>query len=68
MLVLLNAASFISVHNHPSGDPQPSIADRELTERLIDAGKLMGIRLKDHVVIGEDAFFSFAEEGILMNY
>jgi DNA repair protein RadC len=64
-LILLNAANFITVHNHPSGDPTPSIHDRELTERLVEAGVLMGIFMKDHVVVGEEAYFSFAEEGIL---
>jgi DNA repair protein RadC len=64
-LILLNAAHFITVHNHPSGDPTPSMHDRELTARLDEAGRLMGITLQDHIVVGEEGFFSFSEEGIL---
>jgi DNA repair protein RadC len=53
-------------HNHPSGDPTPSTADRHLTERLHAAGKLLGIELLDSLVLGEPPrYFSFAEEGML---
>lgn len=50
--VRLGAAAVIVAHNHPSGDPEPSMADRELTKRLIEAGKLLGIPMVDHVIIG----------------
>ena len=46
------AYAVIVAHNHPSGDPQPSKEDIEITERLIDAGKLLGVRVLDHLVIG----------------
>lgn len=63
--ILLNSATIISVHNHPSGDPTPSVHDRDLTQRLVDAGVIMGIALKDHVVVADDGFFSFSEQGVL---
>jgi DNA repair protein RadC len=59
------AAAVALVHNHPSGDPTPSEADRLLTKRLESVAKLVGIRLLDHVVVGDGAFISFVEEGLL---
>jgi DNA repair protein RadC len=56
------AAAVILLHNHPSGDPAPSPEDREVTLRLRDAGRLLGIPVLDHVIIGDGAFFSFREE------
>lgn len=53
-----SAARIIFVHNHPSGDPTPSAADLELTERLVEAGKLLGIPVLDHVVVCEESFRS----------
>lgn len=55
------AAAVIAVHNHPSGDPEPSAEDVEVTRRLRDAGKLLGIPLCDHVVIGDEGFASMRE-------
>ncbi len=63
--ILANAAAMILVHNHPSGDPTPSAEDRAITERLREAGDLLGIRLLDHVVIGDARYMSIAEEGSL---
>lgn len=64
--ILGNAANVIVGHNHPSGDPSPSGEDREVTSRLARAGKLLGIRLIDHVVVGaESAYFSFEENGLM---
>lgn len=63
--VLKSCAGIILVHNHPSGDPTPSGEDLEVTRRLCDAGKLMGIEVLDHVVIGDGKFFSFREKGLL---
>ena len=59
------AASVALVHNHPSGDPMPSPPDKAITKRLESVAKLIGIRLLDHVVTGDGAFFSFAERGWL---
>lgn len=59
------AVSLILFHNHPSGDPEPSEADRQLTRRLQEAGAIMGIPVLDHVVIGAGKWHSFSEEGAL---
>ena len=58
-------ASLIFVHNHPSGDPEPSQADLDLTRRLSEVGRVVGIRVLDHVIIGQDRYFSFANEGLI---
>lgn len=63
--LLSSAASVIFVHCHPSGDPAPSIQDRELTMGLDEAGKLLGIMVLDHVIIGNGRYFSFSEIGEL---
>ena len=55
----------ILLHNHPSGDPQPSPEDRLLTMRLCETGKLLGIPLMDHIILGDRCYFSFREEGII---
>lgn len=59
------AAALILVHNHPSGDPTPSHEDLEITDRLVEAGRVLGIRVLDHVVIAEARFYSFRERGQL---
>jgi DNA repair protein RadC len=65
--VLANAAAVILAHNHPSGDPEPSREDRELTERLVKAGRLLGITVLDHVIVGEERFYSFADQHLIPN-
>lgn len=60
-----SAASIICAHNHPSGDPTPSQEDIHVTRRLVDAGKIMGIELLDHLVIGNNKFISLKEKGYL---
>jgi len=60
-----SAASFALIHNHPSGDPTPSQKDFEITHRLSNTGKIIGINLVDHIIIGGNNFFSFADEGLL---
>ncbi len=60
-----NAASVILVHNHPSGDPEPSEDDLLITKRIVEAGKIMGIDVLDHVIIAKTHIFSFKEKGIL---
>ena len=57
----LNAASIVIAHNHPSGDKTPSIEDKKLTQRLVKAGKLLGIKLEDHIIITKDSFISLKE-------
>ncbi len=60
-----SAASVIFVHNHPSGDPSPSSQDILITERLVDAGEIIGIKVLDHVVIGDDTYTSMMEKGYI---
>ena len=61
--LLNNASSLLVGHNHPSGSFSPSAADQELTCRLREAGKLLQIPLVDHIIIGREGFFSFAQSG-----
>jgi len=60
-----SAAKVIFVHNHPSGNPEPSPEDRRLTARLCQAGSLVGIQVLDHMIVGHETYFSFAEHGLL---
>lgn len=60
-----SAAAVLFMHNHPSGDPSPSREDRDCTQRLCQAGKILGIRCLDHIVLGFDDYFSFADSGLL---
>lgn len=59
------AASILFVHNHPSGDPEPSQEDIQITRRLVESGRIIGIRVLDHVIIGHRSYFSFADQGML---
>ena len=63
--ILGNAVSIILVHNHPSGDPTPSPEDIEITKRLVSGGEMLGIKVLDHVIIGENSYLSFADKGLL---
>ena len=60
-----SAAAVIFIHNHPSGDPEPSPEDIRTTKRLSEAGRILGIRVLDHVIIGDGVYSSFKEKGIL---
>jgi DNA repair protein RadC len=57
--ILSNAAAIILVHNHPSGDPEPSNADKSLTKTITEQGDLLGIKLLDHVIVGDGKYYSF---------
>ena len=57
------AAGLICLHNHPSGDPTPSREDRVFTQNLLEAGKIMQIRILDHIIIGDGKYHSFADHG-----
>ena len=59
-----HAVSLILIHNHPSGDPTPSPDDVQITTRIYQAGELIGIHLLDHIVIGDQKYCSFREEGL----
>lgn len=60
-----NAAAIVVAHNHPSGNTEPSEEDREVTRRLTEAGKILGINVLDHVVFGQHGYYSFLEKGEL---
>jgi DNA repair protein RadC len=59
------AAGIVVLHNHPSGNPAPSPDDRTITRQLVEAGRLLDIPVYDHVIVGGDRYFSFAEAGLL---
>ena len=59
------AAGILVVHNHPSGDTQPSGEDRQITRRLVEAGELMNIPVLDHIIIGGGGYYSFREAGVI---
>lgn len=60
-----SAAAIILVHNHPSGDPTPSREDISITSRLKEAGEIMGVKVLDHIIIGDNTFLSFVAEGLM---
>jgi len=60
-----SAAAILFIHNHPSGDPTPSREDLEITQRLKQVGELMGVRVLDHIIIGNGAYASLADRGLL---
>lgn len=62
------AAAMVFVHNHPSGDPAPSAEDRRLTRDLVWASRLLMIQILDHVIIGNNTYYSFADEGFIKGY
>ncbi|WP_010255026.1 JAB domain-containing protein [Myroides injenensis] len=64
-LLKANATAFIIVHNHPSGKLTPSDADRQITRKIKEASKILDITLLDHLIITQESYYSFADEGIL---
>jgi len=62
------AAAVLCAHNHPSGNPRPSAADRQLTQELVIAGRVMRVPLLDHLIVGESSYYSFADEGLLAQF
>lgn len=63
--LLANAVSIILLHNHPSGNPQPSIQDIESTKRAVEAGRIVGVEVLDHLIIGDTSYVSLKEKGYL---
>jgi DNA repair protein RadC len=59
------AAAIVLVHNHPSGDPQPSTADINITKRLVQVGEIVGISVLDHIIIGNGSYYSFVDEDVM---
>lgn len=63
--VIHNAATIICFHNHPSGDTEPSNEDIEITNRLIEAGEIIGVRILDHIIVGDGEYVSLKEKGVM---
>lgn len=63
--ILVSAASVILCHNHPSGDPSPSSEDLNVTKRIREAGDIIGIKVLDHIILGDGEHFSFKEKGLI---
>jgi DNA repair protein RadC len=63
--VKTSCSSVVLVHNHPSGDPEPSMEDIETTGRLVNAGGILGIKILDHIIIGDGRFVSLKAKGLL---
>jgi len=62
--IMHSAASVVLAHNHPSGDPEPSEDDLKITNKLVESGKILGIEVLDHIIIGKDNFCSYKERGL----
>jgi DNA repair protein RadC len=62
---LSNAAAILLIHQHPTGDPTPSSEDIAITRRLKEAGEIMGIKILDHIIVGDGEYLSFVERGLL---
>ena len=62
--ILCNAEALICFHNHPSGDPHPSVADNLMTQRIEKAGAILDINLRDHIIIGEQGYYSYEEKKV----
>ena len=63
-----SSAALVFVHNHPSGDPAPSAEDRRLTRDLVWASQLLMTQVLDHVIIGRNTYYSFADEGLIKGF
>ncbi|MFO7774069.1 MAG: DNA repair protein RadC [Dehalococcoidia bacterium] len=63
-----DAAALIFVHNHPAGNPQPSENDKQITQDLVFAGNVMQLKILDHIIIGDNRYFSFADAGLIEEY
>ena len=66
--IKFNATSLIFVHNHSSGNPEPSSSDKALTRELVFVSRVMRIKVLDHIIIGDNKYFSFAGEGLIEEY
>jgi len=63
-----DASSLIFVHNHPSGDPEPSPSDKQITRDLVFAAKVLQIKVLDHIIIGQGNYYSFADQGLIDDF
>jgi len=62
---LIIPLQLLLAHNHPSGDPEPSEDDKKITKQLVEAGKILGIEVLDHIIIGKESFVSFKDKGFI---
>jgi DNA repair protein RadC len=62
------ASALIFAHNHPSGDPEPSLCDKDITRDLVFAARVVQIKVLDHIIIGNDRYFSFADQGLIEEF
>ena len=60
--ILQSAAAILVAHNHPSGEPEPSMPDNELTKKLVESGEIIGIPVLDHIIIGDGVYYSYRKE------
>lgn len=65
--VELRAAAIVLIHNHPSGSPEPSVQDKKISQQLVEAGNIVGIKVLDHLIIGDGGYFSFVDEMIMLD-
>jgi DNA repair protein RadC len=65
LAVKRSASSVVFIHNHPSGDPEPSIEDIETTKRLMSSGDVLGIKILDHIIVGDGRYISLKERGVI---
>lgn len=65
MAILCNSTCIILAHNHPSGNLKPSTEDLKLTERIVAAAKLLNVQITDHIILSEDGYYSFTDEGLI---
>ena len=63
-----SVTALIFVHNHSSGNPEPSTSDKDLTRNLVSAGNIMRIKVLNHIIIGDNRYFSFADDGLVEEY
>ena len=63
-----NAAALVFAHNHPSGNPEPSDNDKQITRDLVFAANIMQMKVLDHIIVGDNCYFSFADEGLIEKY
>ncbi len=66
--LLASASSIICIHNHPSGDPDPSQGDRDITKTIVFGAELLQIKILDHIILGDNRFYSFADQGLIEDY
>ncbi len=63
--IMRSAAGIVLVHNHPSGSPEPSEADRQMTAKISEAGVILGIKMVDHIILSKGSLFSFKEDSVI---